>query len=102
MGRRKDVEAFVSANSRASRLIWVDEGARIRLLKPRTHTRLDGLAESVVRGRAVPVGASRELEAGMKRSAIILHGASLRRAAASAKWLRDGIREITSDAIGTR
>lgn len=100
--RSKDVEAFVAANAKASRLVWVDEDARVRLLRPRAHTRLGDLIGTIAKGRAGPVGASRELEAGMKRSATVLHGAPLLRAAASAEWLRVGIREITSDAIGTR
>ena len=100
--RRKDVEAFVSTNSKQSRLVWVDDEARVRLLRPRVYTSLADLLEDVIRGRAGPVGASKEIEAGMKRTGVVLQGRALARAASSSKWLRDGIREITSDAIGTR
>ncbi len=100
--RRKDVEAFIATNAEDSRLVWVDDEARVRLLRPRRYTQLDKLLKDIARGRAGPIGASRELEGGMIRSASVLHGAALVRAASSAKWLRDGIREITSDAIGTR
>jgi len=100
--RKKDVESFISSNARDSRLVWVDDDARVRLLRPRRHTRLTELLTAVVRGRAGPVGASRELEAGMRKSAVVLTGSSLARAASSAQWLQDGIREITSDALGTR
>ena len=100
--RRKDVEAFLSANAKDSRLVWVDDDARVRLLRARSYTKLADLLAATVRGDAGPVGASKELEAGMRRSARILRGASLGRAAFSMKWLQDGVREITSDAVGTR
>jgi tRNA nucleotidyltransferase (CCA-adding enzyme) len=98
--RRKDVEAFMNTNAKSSRLIWVDDDARVRLLRPRKYTILSHALADVVRGRAGPIGASKELEAGMRRSAKILQGARLRSEAKSARWLSDGIREITSDAIG--
>jgi len=100
--RRKDVDAFISTNSKQSRLVWMDDDARVRLLRARKYTTLSDLLADVVKGRAGPVGASREIEAGMKRNGVVLHGRALGRAASSSKWLRDGIREITSDAIGTR
>ena len=100
--RQNDVEAFLRSNLNSSRLVWVDGDARVRMLLPRERTRLDRLLADVARGRAGPVGASREIEAGMKKSAMVLRGRALSRAAATSGWLRDGIREITSDAIGTR
>jgi len=100
--RREDVRAFLSTNVKASRLVWVDDDARVRLLRPRKYIRIENALADVVRGKAGPVGASKELEAGMRRSARILHGAALRDQAKRTKWLSDGIREITSDAIGTR
>lgn len=100
--RRKDLEAFISANAKDSRLVWVDDDARARLLRPRRYTRLTALLTDVAKGNAGPIGASRELEAGMRKGASVLQGAPLARAASKAKWLQDGIREITSDAVGTR
>ena len=100
--RRKDVEAFMRANARDSRLFWVDDDARVRLLKPRRHILLEGLLADLARGKEGPVGASREVETGMRRSASVLSGARLSRAASASPWLEAGIREITSDAIGTR
>lgn len=100
--RKKDVEAFLESNANDSRLVWVDDEARVRMLKPRRHTRLKALLEDLARGREGSIGASREVEVGMRRSASILSGAQLARAASSASWLRTGIREIATDAIGTR
>jgi tRNA nucleotidyltransferase (CCA-adding enzyme) len=100
--RRKDLKAFISTNSADSHLAWVDDEARVRLLMSRKHTRLADLLKDIARGRAGQIGASRELEAGMKKSAEVLQGGALKRAASSASWLQDGIREITSDAVGTR
>jgi tRNA nucleotidyltransferase (CCA-adding enzyme) len=100
--RRKDVEAFISTNAKSSRLLWVDDDAKVRLLRPRNYTRLTDALLDAARGRAGPIGASKELEAGMRRSAEVLRGASLARRARASQWLSDGIREITSDAIGTR
>jgi tRNA nucleotidyltransferase (CCA-adding enzyme) len=100
--RTKDVDAFISTNAKDSRLVWVDEDARVRLLRPRRYTALLPLLSDVAKGKAGPIGASKEIEAGMKRSASVLSGASLLRGATSAKWLQDGIREITSDALGAR
>ncbi|MDE1853511.1 MAG: CCA tRNA nucleotidyltransferase [Thaumarchaeota archaeon] len=100
--RRKDVEAFLESNARNSRLVWVDDDARVRLLVPRRCIKLAELLTDVARGREGHIGASKELEAGMKKSASVLTGKSLLRAASSKRWLQDGIREITSDVIGTR
>ena len=100
--RRKDVGAFITANSKVSRLVWVDEEARVRLLRPRKHRSLDDFLKRVVTGKEGPIGVSRELEAGMKKNAVVISGASLRRKAESARWLQDGIREITTDAVGAR
>jgi tRNA nucleotidyltransferase (CCA-adding enzyme) len=100
--RRKDVEAFISTNSRQSRLVWVDDDARVRLMRPRKYTRLAELLRDVARGKAGPIGAPKEIEEGMNKSAVLLKGRALARAASSSGWLRDGIREITSDAVGTR
>lgn len=100
--RSGDVDAFVAANRKDSRLFWVGEDARIRLLRPRRHTALKELLVKVAKGREGSIGASEEVERGMRRSASVLSGAQLARAASSAGWLRAGIREITSDAIGTR
>ena len=100
--REKDVESFVSTGRREARLVWLDEEARARLLRPRRYVRLSDLLADTIRGKAGSVGASIELERGMKRSGSVLRGASLRRAALNSKWLDNGIREIVSDAIGTR
>jgi tRNA nucleotidyltransferase (CCA-adding enzyme) len=100
--RRKDVKAFISSNRKDAKLIWVDEEARARLLRPRLYLSLADLLGDIVRGKAGPIGASNELEKGMKRSGSVLNGHSLTRAASTSKWLDDGIREIVSDALGTR
>jgi tRNA nucleotidyltransferase (CCA-adding enzyme) len=100
--RRKDVEAFVYSNQKRAKLVWVDEQTRVRILRPREHRRLTTLLKAIAGGKEGHVGASPELERGMKKSAKILQGGSLIRAARSTEWLNNGIREITSDAIGTR
>jgi tRNA nucleotidyltransferase (CCA-adding enzyme) len=100
--RRKDVEAFISSNEKESRLVWVDDEARVRLLRPRRYRDLEVLLTDIAKGKVGPIGASRELELGMKRSARVLKGGALVRAAKSSGWLRDGVREITTDAVGTR
>jgi tRNA nucleotidyltransferase (CCA-adding enzyme) len=99
--RAKDVEAFISSNRGDSLLVWVDGEARVRLLKPREYAHLKDLLRDIANGKSRHVGASRELEKGMKKGARILQGASLSKAASNAKWLDNGIREITTDAIGT-
>jgi tRNA nucleotidyltransferase (CCA-adding enzyme) len=99
--REKDVGAFISSNRKDSLLVWVDGEARVRLLKPREYVSLTGLLRDIASGKAGHVGASLELEKGMKKGAQVLHGATLARAASKAKWLDKGVREITTDAIGT-
>ena len=100
--RKKDVEAFTSSNRKGAKLIWVDEEARARLLRPRRYVSLADLLADIVRGEAGPIGVSSGLEKGMKRSGSVLNGPSLAQAASASKWLDDGIREIVSDALGTR
>ena len=98
--RKKDVASFVAANSRRAKLVWVDDEARVRMLIRRKHTELSRAITDLVRGEDGPSGASKEVGAGMKKGVRILTGGPLARAASSAGWLRDGIREITTDAIG--
>lgn len=100
--RGEDVRAFLESNRKESRLVWVDDAARVRVLRPRPYMELTTLLEDVVRGKAGPIGASKEVGAGLKRSAVILQRDSLARAARSNAWLNAGIEEITTDAIGTR
>lgn len=100
--RKKDVLAFLGSNKKNAKLVWVDEDARVRLLRPREYLRLGDLLKDVVKGKAGPIGASSELRKGMKRTAVVLKGPALARAASASKWLDDGIREIVSDAFGTR
>ena len=100
--RKKDLEAFVSLGKKDAKLIWVDEEARARILRPRRYVSLSDLLADTVRERAGEIGASRELEKAIKRSGSVLQGRSLQRAASTSKWLDDGVRNIVSDAIGTR
>ncbi len=100
--RGKDVEAFLGANSRQAKLVWVDEEARVRLLRPREYVRFDSLLKDVARGKTGQVGVSEELRRGMERSGVVLRGTQLEKAAKKSKWLDAGIREIVSDAIGIR
>lgn len=99
--RRKDVAAFIKSNGGRSRLIWVDDEARVRVLRKRPYVELDAYLGQVVRGKAGPVGASAEMAGGMKRSAVVLTGNSLARAAKKSRWLSDGVTEIVTDALGT-
>lgn len=98
--RRKDLDAFIAANSKGSKLVWLDDDARVRMLIPRRYAELTRTLSDLARGRTGPVGASRELEAGMKKGVRILTGRALASAASSAGWLQDGVREITTDAVG--
>jgi tRNA nucleotidyltransferase (CCA-adding enzyme) len=100
--RQNDVHAFIKSNAKEGKLVWVDDDARVRILRPRKYVRLSALLADMAKGRAGPTGISKELEVGLEKSGRVLQGAPLARAAASAKWLEDGIREITSDAIGAR
>jgi tRNA nucleotidyltransferase (CCA-adding enzyme) len=100
--RRKDLKAFVSSSRKDAKLVWVDQEARARLLRPRRYVSLEDLLVDTIRGKAGPIGASSELERGMRRSGSVLRGTKLMRAASASKWLDDGIREIVSDALGIR
>jgi len=100
--RRKDVEAFLDSGRKASRLIWVDEDARVRFLRTRRYRKVRDLLEDLSKGRVGPVGASKELEKAMRKSGVVLEGRSLERAARASSWLMDGLHEITTDALGTR
>ncbi len=99
--REKDVRAFISSNKKRSELVWVDDDARVRLLMPRDQVNLSILLREVASGKEGHIGASREIAAGMKRRASVLQGPSLAKAANSSEWLKQGISEITTDAIGT-
>ncbi len=99
--RRKDVEAFLKSNRSGTELAWVDQDARLRVLRPREETTLVGLLTAAAKGRAGPIGAPRELKAGLKRSARVLTGPALDRRTSNTGWLKNGVDAITSDAVGT-
>lgn len=100
--REKDVAEFVGVNRKRAALVWVDDDARVRLIRPREHLRLDLLLTKIARGKAGEIGASPELAKAMKRSAVVMSGKALQRASKRTRWLEAGVREIASDAIGTR
>lgn len=100
--RQKDLESFLAANEKETKLAWVDDDARARVMKPRAFVRLEPLLESLARGRLGPTGASEDIAAGMKKTAKVLSGPSLAGESSRHRWLETGILEITSDAIGTR
>ncbi|MDA4125064.1 MAG: hypothetical protein OK438_06415, partial [Thaumarchaeota archaeon] len=85
-----------------AKLVWVDDEARVRLLRQRGYVKFDSLLKDIATGKTGPVGVSEELRRGMKRSAVVLRGAQLERSSSRSKWLDAGIREIVSDAIGIR
>jgi tRNA nucleotidyltransferase (CCA-adding enzyme) len=99
--RERDLEAFISSGGGRAKLVWVDDDARVRLLRPRKHTSLVGLITDTAKGKEGPIGSPAELQRAMRRSGRVLTGPRLERAASSAGWLDCGIREIVSDAIGT-
>ena len=99
---RKETDEFLSHNRKKARIVWVDEDARVRLLQDREYTGLNRLLEDLVKGRAGPVGASEEVAIGMAKSGRVLSGSQLSSLADSEEWIANGIRDISSDAIGTR
>lgn len=99
---RKETESFLSVNARKARLVWVDDDARVRILQERERTKLTDALGEVAKGRAGPIGASEEVARGMKKTGKVLWGSGLKRATKSQEWLRRGVREIVSDALGTR
>jgi tRNA nucleotidyltransferase (CCA-adding enzyme) len=99
---RKETLSFISSNRRKAKLVWVDDGARVRLLQERDYTDLTDLLGDVVKGRVGLIGASDEVGDAMARSARVLAGKRLSRFAEHREWVANGINEIVSDAIGTR
>ncbi len=99
---QEETKSFISSNRKAAMLVWVDDDARVRLLQKREYTSLTGLLEDLVRGRAGPTGASAEVGRGLATSSKVLTGRRLSSFAARNQWMREGIREIVSDTIGTR
>lgn len=99
---RKETLSFISSNRRNAKLVWVDDGARVRLLQERDYTDLTDLLGDVVTGRVGPIGASDEVGDAMARSARVMTGKRLSRFAEHREWVANGINEIVSDAIGTR
>ncbi|MDG6898587.1 MAG: CCA tRNA nucleotidyltransferase [Nitrososphaerota archaeon] len=99
--RKAATEAFLRANSRDAKLIWVDEEGRLRILRERKHTDLKSFLSKMVGSGVRGVGASESMARGLARSGKVLSGSQLARAAASAPWLREGLERIASDTIGT-
>jgi tRNA nucleotidyltransferase (CCA-adding enzyme) len=98
--REKDAKSFLASEKRRPGLVWVDEDARLRTLRPRRYTMLDDLIQDIVRGKAGDYGGSRDLVSGLK-GAVVLEGGRLAKKATSTPWLKRGLEEIVSDAVGT-
>ncbi|MBI3859431.1 MAG: CCA tRNA nucleotidyltransferase [Thaumarchaeota archaeon] len=99
--RGKDVSAFLASNKQDARLVWLDDDARVRLMRDREYTDLKTLLSDIVKGKTGPTGGSEEVSAGLRKSARVLDGTGLSKAARSSKWLDRGIGEIVSDVLGT-
>ena len=100
--RRKDLKAFISANRQRAELVWVDDDARARILRPRKHTKLTDFLQDTLKGKVGQSVSSHELDRGLKRSGSVISGARLEQKAKTSKWLDIGIKEIVSDAFGIR
>jgi tRNA nucleotidyltransferase (CCA-adding enzyme) len=100
--RKKDLGAFIRSGEKGAKLFWVDDDARVRFLRERKYLTVTDLLKDLAMGKTGPVGASRELEVGMRKKSAVLSGASLAMEARAHPWLEDGLREITTDALGTR
>ncbi len=97
---RKETAEFIRKNSRSSKLNWVGEDGRARILQERAYTRLSQLLADVVKDGGRAVGASEAVVAGMAKSGRVAEGPALAKLAKSS-WLKDGISEIVSDTPGT-
>ena len=100
--RADDLRSFLASNRDRTKLVWVDDEARVRLLVPRDEVDFSKFLAAIAKGRAGPTGASRELGIGLKKSARILKGKELKAESSRSRWLGAGISEIVTDAIGTR
>ncbi len=100
--RKADVEAFVRSNRRSSELVWVAPDGRVAALTRRKYTVLEELLADLAQGKAGPFGASKEVAAGLRSSAMVLKGGQLEKKAAQQEWLGRGVRQIVSDTLGTR
>jgi tRNA nucleotidyltransferase (CCA-adding enzyme) len=98
---KRESRRFVTLNQRRTKLMWVDDQARIRILRNRTHTSFIGLLSRLVHHDAGSIGASKEVVRGLRKSSRILTGTQLAKSR-SEEWLMDGVSEIVSDTPGIR
>lgn len=99
--RADDVKSFLSSNSKTSLLVWVDDDARVRLIKAREFMKLTTLLGALAAGRVEPIGASDDIAAALRKGARILNGPALSSEMKRSRWLARGVTEIVSDALGT-
>ena len=99
--RADDVTSFLRSNSKTSLLVWVDDDARVRLIKAREFMKLTTLLGALAAGRVEPIGASDDIAAALRKGARILNGPALSSEMKRSRWLARGVTEIVSDALGT-
>jgi tRNA nucleotidyltransferase (CCA-adding enzyme) len=99
--REKETESFLAKNRKNAELVWVDNEARVRVLRRRSHTDLTKLLEEISKGRLGKFGASREVGAAIGRSGKVMRGKALAHQASSRSWLKKAVLEIASDTFGT-
>ncbi|QQG48797.1 MAG: CCA tRNA nucleotidyltransferase [archaeon] len=97
--RSRDVSAFISSNRKEANLLWVDDDARVRLVRRRKYIRVTDLLEHLMAGEAGSFGASKDLESSLKKTGRVLQGPGLRKAAAASPWLESGINELLTNAF---
>jgi tRNA nucleotidyltransferase (CCA-adding enzyme) len=98
--KRPETEKFVARNRRKARLLWVGDDGRLCLIRQREFTSLSSLLEDTI-PRIRKTGASREMATGIAKSGRVLGGDALLKEGSSREWLREGLKQIVSDTIGT-
>lgn len=99
--RKAESEAFIRANRRKARMVWLDDDARLRILQEREQTEIGAFLKEIVRSGPRRLGASARVGRGIAMTGKVVSGRPLRRMAASSPWLAEGLVKIASDTIGT-
>ena len=98
---RENCEKFLKENEQDSELIFVNREGRIVALKKKKHYKLKEALDYIASDKAETVGISKDLREGILRNRKVLSGRELLNYARKLPWVRECIRRVVSDTVGT-
>lgn len=98
---KESTERFIEANKGKASLIFVDEQGRICSIKKSEFSSLKEILEYLTKEGVGTSGFSKRMMDSIVKTSFVLSGRELLQYAKNKKWLKDEIKKMTCDVVGT-